>query len=197
MAVNTADMEHINWRDNDVFWIIWWNVKGAAPPIGGAAGSLYFQVLHFIFLMRKLLAGVCVCLCVVPLSQGVVAVLFCGIAQAHYTYNNLSEESTKRTKQVVPHSFLLSGIFIHLFCSLRAAGTAARSVPAGGTPLQMAEWSARCDLNRGCLRTSFLTRVFCVSGGVSVIRTATLHDTLLFHLSKLPASNSGFVSENT
>lgn len=199
-------MQPMNWRHNHAILILWWNIKVAVPPIGVAGESLYFNVSNVIFSIFNVETArwyVCmtplrrVFVSVAPPSRcGGCAVLWHRSGSLYLQQPLRGVHQTHQAGRASPLPACQSIYFnvMNLFCLLRTPGTPALSVPAGSTAGQMAQWSVRCDLNQGCLRTSFLAPLFSVSGGVSVIRTATLHDTFLF-FSEFPAPQSCFVSE--
>uniref|UniRef100_A0A3Q3GDZ8 Sodium/hydrogen exchanger n=1 Tax=Kryptolebias marmoratus TaxID=37003 RepID=A0A3Q3GDZ8_KRYMA len=90
--------------------------------MGAATGVVTFTKLHCFPLLETALFFL-MSWCTFLLAEacgftGVVAVLFCGITQAHYTYNNLSEESTKRTKQLFEVLHFLAENFIFSYMGL-------------------------------------------------------------------------------
>lgn len=86
-----------------LFFLMSWSTFLLAEACGFTGTlALWMQSVGFVLRETRLKEPLVVLLC-----PGVVAVLFCGITQAHYTFNNLSPASQDRTKQVTLNIFSL------------------------------------------------------------------------------------------
>lgn len=119
---NTFDMEHLMGSIKS-FFVVFFGAFGIGSSMGCVTALLTkytyirqhsgLETALFILMSYSTFLAAEACE-----YTGIVSVLFCGIFQAHYTYNNLSEESQTQTKEIFNLLNFLSENFIFVYIGI-------------------------------------------------------------------------------